>query len=67
MGRTPARRARGYSPLTATLRTPLARWGFTALALLALATAQAGPFLATTALAAYAWRNPTSRRPRRRR
>lgn len=65
MGRTPARRARGYSPLTATLRTPLARWGFTALAL--LATAQAGPFLATTALAAYAWRNPTSRRPRRRR
>ncbi|MFF9271125.1 hypothetical protein EF919_18230 [Streptomyces sp. WAC02707] len=67
MARTPARRARGYSPLTATLRTPLARWGFTTLAVLAFATAQTGPFLITTALAAYAWRNPTSRRPRRRR
>ncbi|MFE1205666.1 hypothetical protein ACFW5V_28680 [Streptomyces sp. NPDC058762] len=67
MARTPARRTRSYSPLTATLRTPLARYGFTALALLALTTAQTGPFLITTALAAYAWRNPTSRRPRRRR
>jgi hypothetical protein len=35
---------------------PLARWSFTALALLAVATAQPGPFLVTAALAAYSWR-----------
>lgn len=37
-------------------RSPLARWGFTTLAALALATAQPGPFLVTAALAAYSWR-----------
>lgn len=37
--------------------SPLARYGFTVCALVALATAQPGPFLVTTALAAYAWRN----------
>lgn len=57
MARTPTRRQRGHSPLATTLRTPLARWGFTLLALLAATTAQPGPFLITTALAAYAWRN----------
>lgn len=63
MGRTPARRPTSRSPILTTLRTPLARWGFTALAFLALATAQTGPFLVTAALAAYGWRH----RPRRRR
>ncbi|MCF2130142.1 hypothetical protein L1I79_27470 [Strepomyces sp. STD 3.1] len=43
--------------------SPLARYGFTALAGVAVLTAQPGPFLVTTALAAYAWRC----RPRRRR
>jgi hypothetical protein len=44
-------------------RRPLARWGFTALALLAIATGQTGPFLVTAVLAAYAWRcAPTRRR-----
>lgn len=38
-------------------RSPLARWGFTTLAVLAIATAQPGPFLVTAALAAYAWRS----------
>ena len=37
-------------------RAPLARWGFTVLAVLALVTAQPGPFLACTAFAIYAWR-----------
>lgn len=44
-------------------RTPLARWGFTVCAVVAIATAQPGPFLVTAALATYAWRC----RPRRRR
>lgn len=57
MARTPARRPRGHSPLTATLRLPLTRWGFTLLALLALTTGQTIPFLITAALATYAWRN----------
>lgn len=57
MARTPARRPRGHSPLAATFRTPLARWGFTVLAFLALTTAQTGPFLVTAALATYAWKN----------
>jgi hypothetical protein len=35
---------------------PLARWGFTISAAIALMTAQPGPFLVTAALAAYAWR-----------
>lgn len=65
MGRTPTRRPTGHSPLVTTLRTPLARWGFTALAVLALATAQTGPFLVTAALAAYAWRNRPHTRRRR--
>lgn len=38
-------------------RSRLARWGFTALALLALATRQIGPCLVTAALAAYSWRS----------
>lgn len=44
---------------------PLARYGFTTLAAVALATAQTGPFLVTTAVALYAWhcaRTPRSRR-----
>lgn len=65
MARTPARRPRGRSPLTATFRTPLARWGFTALAVLALTSSQTIPFLITAALATYAWRN-RPHRPRRR-
>jgi hypothetical protein len=63
MAPTPARRPRGHSPLTTTLRTPLARYGFTLLAFLALTTAQTIPFLLTAAVATYAWRN----RPHRRR
>lgn len=35
---------------------PLARWGFTVCAVVAVLTAQPGPFLVTAALAAYAWR-----------
>lgn len=45
--------------------TPLARWGFTACALLAATTHQPWPALITGTIAAYAWRTP--RRPRRRR
>lgn len=41
--------------------SPLARWGFTACALLA-ATGQPWPALVTGALAAYAWRTPNRRR-----
>lgn len=37
-------------------RTPLARWGFTALAVFTGATHQLGPCLFATALALYAWR-----------
>lgn len=37
-------------------RQPLARWGFTVCAAVALLTAQAGPFLVSAVLAAYAWR-----------
>ncbi|MGW5477674.1 hypothetical protein [Streptomyces sp. NPDC004008] len=37
-------------------QSPLARWGFSALAVLAIATAQPGPFLACTVLALYAWK-----------
>lgn len=63
MARTPARRPRGHSPLTTTLRTPLSRWGWTLLAILALTSGQTIPFLITATLATYAWRN----RPHRRR
>lgn len=38
------------------LRTPLARWGLTALALLAVATRQPAPAIACGALAALAWK-----------
>lgn len=38
-------------------RSPLARYGFTVLAVAALLTAQTGPFLVTAALAAYSWRS----------
>lgn len=50
--------------MNALFRQPLARWGFTTCALLALATAQRGPFLVTTVLALYAWhcRSRTRRR-----
>jgi len=44
-------------------RTPLARYGFTVCAAVALLTNQPAPFLFSAALAAYAWRI----RPRRRR
>jgi hypothetical protein len=37
-------------------RRPLARWGFSTCAVLALATQQTVPFLVTAALAAYAWK-----------
>jgi hypothetical protein len=43
-------------------RSPLARYGFTVCAAVALLTAQPGPFLVTTALAAYAWRCKPRRR-----
>lgn len=38
-------------------RTPLARWGFTTLAVLAAATGQYGAALFAATLAAYAWHN----------
>jgi hypothetical protein len=43
-------------------RSPLARWGFSVCAVVALATAQPGPFLVCTAIAAYAWRCKPRRR-----
>ncbi|CAL9350293.1 hypothetical protein SUDANB1_00447 [Streptomyces sp. enrichment culture] len=46
-------------------RSPLARWGFTVLAAVAVLTAQLGPFLVTAAIAAYAWRCKPRRRNRR--
>ncbi|MEU5596846.1 hypothetical protein [Streptomyces sp. NPDC020298] len=48
---------RNRSPLVDTLHAPLARYGFTALALLALVAHQAWPFLITTGLAIWAWRH----------
>lgn len=44
------------------LRSPLARWGFTALALLAAVTGQLGPAAFAAAIAAYAWRCARTRR-----
>ncbi|MFF5615391.1 hypothetical protein ACFY7B_20960 [Streptomyces albidoflavus] len=38
------------------LRSPLARWGLTALALLAVATRQLAPAIACGVLAALAWK-----------
>ncbi|MFF7946998.1 hypothetical protein [Streptomyces griseorubiginosus] len=49
--------------MKALFRRPLARYGFTTLAVVALLTAQPGPFLVTAVLAAYSWRcAPTRRR-----
>jgi hypothetical protein len=49
--------------MRALFRRPLARYGFTTLAAVALLTQQPGPFLVTATLAAYAWRcAPTRRR-----
>jgi hypothetical protein len=56
MTRTPTRRPRGHSPILTTLRQPLARYGFTLLAVVALTTGQTIPFLITAAIATYAWR-----------
>jgi hypothetical protein len=42
--------------------SPLARWGFTACALLAWTTHQPWPAAITTAIAYYAWRAPRRRR-----
>lgn len=57
MARTPARRPRGHPPIATTLRTPLSRWGFALLAVLAASSGQTGPFLVTATLAAYAWKH----------
>lgn len=63
MRRPPVRRhrrcrcPRGRSPIVDTLHTPLTRWGFTALALLALAGSLTWPFLITTGIATWAWRH----------
>lgn len=43
-------------------RRPLARYGFTVCAAVALLTAQPGPFLVCAALAAYSWRSTGRRR-----
>lgn len=48
---------RNYSPIVDTAHSPLARWGLTLLALLALAAHMAWPFLVTGALAAWTWRH----------
>ncbi|MFF7130372.1 hypothetical protein [Streptomyces sp. NPDC008240] len=42
-------------------RSPLARWGFTACALLAATTGQPWPAILSAALAYYAWRTPRRR------
>jgi hypothetical protein len=51
--RCPRRR----SPIVDTAHSPLARWGLTLLALLALAAALAWPFVVTGVLAAWTWRH----------
>jgi hypothetical protein len=38
-------------------RHPLARWGFTVLAVVSVLTGQLGPFLVTTPLAIYSWKH----------
>jgi hypothetical protein len=59
----PARRRRichcprRLSPIVATAHSPLARWGLTLLALLALAAGMTWPFVITGALAAWTWRH----------
>lgn len=47
-----------------TLHSPLAKWGFTACALLAATTGQPWPTILSTAAAYYAWRTPNRRRTR---
>lgn len=66
MTRTPTRQTRRHPPLLHILRTPLARWGFTILAVLAAATDQVWPFALTAVLATYGWRTRPGRRPRHR-
>jgi DNA-binding transcriptional regulator YbjK len=51
--RCPRRR----SPIVDTAHSPLARWGLTAVALLALAADMAWPFVIIGALAAWTWRH----------
>jgi hypothetical protein len=46
----------------ALFRRPLARYGFTVCAAVALLTGQTGPFLVTAVLAAYSWRSTGRRR-----
>ncbi|MEW1565855.1 hypothetical protein AB0454_23050 [Streptomyces sp. NPDC093509] len=65
MTRTPTRRTRTRASALHLLNRPLARWGFTALAVLALMSDQVWPFVITTALAAYGWRTQPRRRTRR--
>jgi hypothetical protein len=48
---------RRQSPIVDTFHAPLARWGFTLLALIALAASLGWPFLATAGIAALAWRH----------
>ncbi len=59
----PARRRRACrcprsrSPIVDTAHSPLARWGLTLIALLALAAGMAWPFVVAGALAAWTWRH----------
>lgn len=48
---------RGRSPLIDTAHTPLARWGFTLLALAAATNQLTWPALVSTALAFWSWRH----------
>lgn len=48
---------RGRSPIVDTAHSPLARWGLTLLAVLALAAGMAWPLLVTGVLAAWTWRH----------
>lgn len=48
---------KGRSPIVDTCHTPLARWGFTVLALLAVTNQLTGPTLLTGGLAWWAWRH----------
>ncbi|MFE9812434.1 hypothetical protein [Streptomyces sp. NPDC005548] len=66
MNRTRTRQPRTRRSVLPLLRTPLARWGFTVLALLALMSDQVWPFVVTAGLAAYGWRTPRRRRRTRR-
>lgn len=48
---------RRRSPISDAAHTPLARWGFTLLALLAGTNQLAWPFIVTALLAIWAWRH----------